>query len=448
MFEWIPGWLWWLLTLYACIPLVCYVIFPYLAYGNRSTRKRVIICVLGDLGHSPRMCYHARSFSSSGWQVELCGLVEEMPPADIIDDPRITIHQLRTWIPDGKPRTFAVVAMLKVISQIGSILKTLWELRGSDYMVVQNPPSIPILPIAAVYSLVSGCKLIVDWHNLGYTILELKLGSSWHPLVVIVFLVEWFFAKWAHAHLTVTKAMEKFLVGKFGVSKKRIAVLCDRPARQFRPLEKPRAVALQQPFVHKYLPKGFDASSGDQIIVTSTSFTPDEDLSVLIGALKIYENSYKKFDASLPRILCFITGKGPLKSKYEHAVKREKWDRVTIEFVWLTTEDYPKLLQLCDFGVSLHTSSSGLDLPMKILDMFGSAIPVVAYNYPVLDELVAHNRNGLKFMDRRELHEALIFMVKDKNVREVLKDGARKESANRWEQSWETAMHRLKVVSN
>lgn len=50
--------------------------------------------MLGDVGHSPRICYHAISFSKLGWQVELCGYVEDTLPKIISSDPNITVHHM------------------------------------------------------------------------------------------------------------------------------------------------------------------------------------------------------------------------------------------------------------------------------------------------------------------------------------------------------------------
>lgn len=112
------------------------------------------------------------------------------------------------------------------------------------------------------------------------------------------------------------------------------------------------------------------------IVVSSTSWTPDEDFSILLEALQKYDES-----PSQTEIACFITGKGPLKSYYQQIISSLKFKKVDICLLWLQPEDYPRLLASADLGVCLHTSSSGLDLPMKIVDMFGSLLPVTAYFY-------------------------------------------------------------------
>ena len=69
---------------------------------------------------------------------------------------------------------------------------------------------------------------------------------------------------------------------------------------------------------------------------------------------------------ALPRLLILVTGKGPQKQMYLDRMQGLDLRWVAFRTLWLEPKDYPLLLGCCDAGVSLHTSSSGLDLPMKV----------------------------------------------------------------------------------
>ena len=114
-------------------------------------------------------------------------------------------------------------------------------------------------------------------------------------------------------------------------------------------------------------------------------------------------------DEGLPKILLIVTGKGPQKDYYIKKMKQLDLRRVAIRTAWLEPEDYPRLLGTADVGISLHASSSGVDLPMKVVDMLGSQLPVCALSYPCLaKEMVRHGKNGLLFTTSSGLTEQLV----------------------------------------
>ena len=126
----------------------------------------------------------------------------------------------------------------------------------------------------------------------------------------------------------------------------------------------------------------FNISDYDSLIfVSSTSWTPDENFEILMDAITRSDKQISQFKGEKRSIVLVITGKGPLRKAFEDKLKYLRLRNLKVLTVWLEPEAYPKLLACADLGISLHTSSSGLDLPMKIVDMLGSGLPVCAYSY-------------------------------------------------------------------
>ena len=101
------------------------------------------------------------------------------------------------------------------------------------------------------------------------------------------------------------------------------------------------------------------------LLVSSTSWTADENFDMLLEALREYEMKARRVNGSLdshgesedgnenvrlPKVFMIVTGKGPLKDKYMDEVIRletsEEWEWVRCRSLWLEAGAYPILLGL------------------------------------------------------------------------------------------------------
>lgn len=302
---------------------------------------------------------------------------------------------------------FLLLGPLKVLFQVASLWFVLgYRTKPAKWMLVQNPPSIPTLLIAQVICFFRHTRLVIDWHNFGYSILALRLGRS-HPLVRISQFYERSLARFATAHFSVTDAMGRILKDDYAIMRP-ILPLHDRPTSDFRPLTESQRLAFLErlPETNPYVT---EIQNGKlKLIVSSTSWTQDEDFSPLLDALVEYSKLAMHSHPHLPRILAIITGKGPQKADYRKKIEQleaeDKLEMVVIKTAWLQFHDYTSLLGAADLGISLHMSSSGVDLPMKVVDMFGAGLPVVGWsNFEAWVELVVEGVNGKGFVSAADL---------------------------------------------
>jgi beta-1,4-mannosyltransferase len=348
----------------------------------------------------------------------------------------------------SKTLPFIIGGPLKVLWQIWSLFYVLgYRTQPARWLLVQNPPSIPTLTIAMIVCFLRNTHLIIDWHNYGWTILAGTRGEK-HPFVMVSKYYEAILGSWAPtASFTVTDAMQKQLRNAPYNIRSPIFTLHDRPAAIFQPVSSPdsrRAFLERLPETARFAQ---DIMAGKmRLLVSSTSWTPDEDFSLLLEALCSYAAS-EKF---LPPILAIITGKGPQKQMYLDRIasltKSEELRNITILTAWLSAEDYATLLACADLGVCLHMSSSGVDLPMKVVDMFGAGLPVVGYGaYESWGELVREGINGRGFVTGDDLSKILRELFSDTNGKQLaaLKKGAIHEGSRRWDEEWDSVAGRL-----
>eukprot|EP00979_Chaetoceros_neogracilis_P008233 scaffold1829_cov289-Chaetoceros_neogracile.AAC.4 len=444
-------------------------------------RKHVVVVVMGDLGRSPRMSYHALSLLEHGHCVSLIGYEgEDIMPQLKLHGGLLQVIRFNPYTPPSWIRKYALPLyyMFRIVGLAFGLTVATTQIQGDpDCVLVQNPPSLPLLMIAYCYCLIkerSAKKkpgFVIDWHNLGFTMLKPK-----SMIRQLAYENEKMMSPYADGHLCVTKAMKEWLIGNFGIDGDKIFELYDRPPEFFRPTKAEVMHDLmkrlksdmekQSPclrveetnrtlFTEVLLQHGNrqiverDDEDRPVLIVSSTSWTADEDFSILLRALGLLDRTIKENNIKFPRVVVIVTGKGPQKEMYKEQISQMHLEKVSILTLWLEASDYPKLLGCADLGVSLHTSTSDLDLPMKVLDMFGCEVPVCAVKFGCLDELVQDGVNGRVFSQTSglELSEQFLHLLIEKRgddkkiTGDLAKFRGNIRGMTRWRENWKDQAH-------
>ncbi len=389
------------------------------------------------------MRYHARALAANGVDVDLVGLEGTPLPRDITDDPRITVRRLpnpRLKIRgdlSGSP--YAVAGLFDALRIGFRLWRVLRTLPRSDLVLVQNPPAFPTLAVSWFALRRRGVRFVIDWHNLGYTLLQLRLGR-WHPAVRLARWYERRDARMVDANLCVSRGLAAFLESRFDVTQAQ--VLYDRPASAFTPIDRAERERFRLALFARL---GIRANTVG-FIVCPTSWTEDEDFDVVIEAVMRLEERIRGWEAGdagrrFPDLVILVTGDGARRAEFERRFAGLPARRIQLRARFLEPEDYPRVVGSADLGLCLHRSSSGLDIPMKIADLFGAGVPVCALDYGAcLAERVRHGDNGLLFSNGRQLADVLFELFEafptDQKALERLRTGARKLARPTWEEGW------------
>ena len=317
-------------------------------------------------------------------------------------------------------------ALCKGIALLIAIIHILmFKIKPYEVIIIQNPPCLPALIASIVVLWLRGnssSRIVVDWHNLGFSMFAERLGPS-HVLVKLSRFLEYAFTSRAQYHLCVSDAMKQWLQREFSVHP---VVLYDRPPDIFRraPIDvqlrhdllrrigltdlqlfrgetsssiTTRVVARDdevstttrcggeisaaassiedkgctiQTMTHSSHDHDLYVVSGQMmrlrtlregrvgVLISSTSWTEDEDFELLLDALLQVEAYLQQSTVTLSgysRLVVLITGKGPLRCSFEKRVEELTLQGrinqcVAVRTLWLSIEDYPQLLRCADLG--------------------------------------------------------------------------------------------------
>ena len=377
------------------------------------------------------------------FDVDLVGFEGTPLPRAITDDSRITVHRLSaSMLRHGAPSlSYAPVALVDAARISFRLWRTLRRLPRPDLVLVQNPPAFPTL-------IVTRWALARDGRPVRHRLAQPRVhaaaacgSGSWHPAVRLARWLERRDARQADANLCVSRGLAAFLKSQFGLLERAASCTTGR-RRSSRPSSASNASSTARRSSRASAStRASSASSSARRAGRKTRTSTSS--STRCCASRIVFAGWEAADPSrrFPDLVILVTGDGARRTEFERRFAGLPARRVHLRTRWLEPEDYPRVVGSADLGLCLHRSSSGLDIPMKVADLFGAGVPVCALDYgATLAERVRHGDNGLLFSTAEQLADVLFDFFEafpgDDQTFERLRVGARKSARMSWDEGW------------
>ncbi len=378
--------------------------------------SRITLVSLSDLGLCDRLQYHAKSLAANNFRVSLVGLKgkELIPPLRThLDKGNIHVHRFQKKEPATR-RGLLARCLLGPLSMAMVVIRLVVSLcsmsEDPEFMLVQSPPALPVLPLVLAVCRVKNIKCLIDWRDLAH----LQARRARHRLSAIVLrMIETYGGRMAGGNLCSSEAM-RLALSEMGIA---ATVMYDKPASKYYPRDTARSHAL---FSKLGLTRSmrdvrisggamcpsdlarstvFTAIGGDGILragpllaVGHSKWTDDEDTDGLIDAVVALDEA---LDTDTLKLVIIIDGHGPCLARAVARLARLSLRGVRVHTCWLDPTDYAILLGSADVGLSVARPPTGLTVPMPIVDMLGSGLPVITPRFPVVEEVVKAKVTGV-----------------------------------------------------
>ena len=204
-------------------------------------------------------------------------------------------------------------------------------------------------------------KFVIDFHIYGYTILKVNARNKLICQVAKIY--EKIYGQCADIHFCVSEAMQKHLKQEIGIA---AINLPDRAIKNvFKKLNLEESHQLFQKYeitknIFTFLDSNGKVSNKNNkpfLMISSTSWTPDEDFNLLLDSFILTEKKLRNSFDKFKKVLFIITGRGPNKNEFFKKLSTQNLKLFDVKSIWLDRYDYPKILGNPNLGICLHYSS-------------------------------------------------------------------------------------------